>query len=179
MAKGHASLAPEKRNIAVELQKVSADFPTLFTGLFGRLLRRDGFRRMAPFQKPVLKRIALKHMTGENFMHCFPIDQLILYRGGIGQADGHDRFTTASTRATGSMEKDILTTGGGDVFSKFVEHLNRPGGVFAGSRADLDKDRLLGKGGEEFFLGPLDASIVLFLDLFAHSFEIHWVIWKK
>ena len=38
------------------------------------------------------------------------------------------------------MQEDVAAAGRGDVFAELVEHLFRPGGLFARGRSDLDAD---------------------------------------
>ena len=117
----------------------------------------------------VQNRFSAHDVFGEDFVDGLAVHFFILDRHLVRDENADDRFTTTATRAARLMEQDVVPARGGDVFAKFVEHVQGACGMFAGGRTDLDEDFFP----DFFFLADLfrfcAEGVEFFRNLFVHN----------
>ena len=96
-----------------------------------------------PVEHAVEHRLPVLDVAGEDRVHQFPVDPLVLDRHLAGHEDADDRLAAAPAGAAGLVEHDVVAARGGDVLAELVEHVLRAGGVLAGGRAHLNHDPLV------------------------------------
>jgi hypothetical protein len=122
------------------------------------------FVRLGPLHRTVKHSLqddlSTLYVTREDLVDRLAVHPLVLHRNLARQQDAHNRFATATTRATGLMKQDVFATRRPDVFPKLIKHFAASCSVLARGRAHLNVNVIgrrstpsrLARSAEEFLI---------------------------
>ncbi len=108
-----------------------------------------------PIQDPLENRLPGQHVLGEDPVHGLAIDPLVFHRHLARLDHADDRLPAAAAGAADLVQFDIVAAGRRHVLAEFFGNVERPGGMFAGRRSDLDTDRRAAASRGHGIPGPL------------------------